>query len=71
VNEQEAILKLGETIAKLRKKQKRTLADVAFECGFETSNLIRIEKGRSSPSFKTLYKLAKVLDVRVKDLFDF
>jgi transcriptional regulator with XRE-family HTH domain len=71
MTEEEALIKLGQNIAQIRKRQKRTLADVSFECGFETSNLIRIEKGRTSPTFKTLFKIATTLNVKVKDLFDF
>jgi transcriptional regulator with XRE-family HTH domain len=63
--------KLGESITKIRKSKKQTLVDLASACNFEKSNLIRIEKGRTYPTTKTLLKLANALEVEVKDFFDF
>lgn len=63
--------KLGQNITRIRKSKKLTLIELASMCNFEKSNLIRIEKGRTSPTTKTLYKLAIALEVEVKDFFDF
>ena len=52
MTEEELAIKLGIKIRELRKSQKMKLVDLAYECGFETSNLIRIEKGRTLPTNK-------------------
>lgn len=70
MTEQELSLKLGEKIRELRKAKKLTLVDLAYECGFEKSNLIRIEKGRTLPTTKTLLKIANALKIKINVLFD-
>ena len=71
MTEQELSIKIGERIQKLRKQKKLSIVDLAYECGFEKSNLIRIEKGRTLPTTKTLLKISIALDIDIKSLFDF
>lgn len=71
MTEQELSLKLGGKIRALRKAKKLTLVDLAYECGFEKSNLIRIEKGRTLPTTKTLLKIANSLKIHINILFEF
>jgi putative transcriptional regulator len=70
MTEEQLSLKLGERIRELRKAKKLTLVDLAYECGFEKSNLIRIEKGRTLPTTKTLLKIANALKIKINLLFD-
>jgi putative transcriptional regulator len=70
MTEEQLSLKLGERIRELRKAKKLTLVDLAYECGFEKSNLIRIEKGRTLPTTKTLLKIANALKIKINILFD-
>ena len=70
MTEEQLSLKLGEKIRELRKAKKLTLVDLAYECGFEKSNLIRIEKGRTLPTTKTLLKIANALKIKINVLFD-
>lgn len=71
MTEEELAKGIGTKVQKLRKSKKLTVVDLAYECGFEKSNLIRIEKGRTLPTTKTLLKLANALNVEIKILFDF
>jgi len=48
-----------------------TSQQLGYECDMEKSNLIPIEKGRINTTALTLLKIAKALDIEVKDLFDF
>lgn len=70
MTEEQLSIKLGEKIRELRKAKKLTLVDLAYECGFEKSNLIRIEKGRTLPTTKTLLKIANALKIKISVLFD-
>jgi len=64
------IKKLGENIVRLRKEKKLKQIDLAINLDIEDSALRRIEKGRTNPTIKTLYLIAKELGVKVKDLID-
>ncbi len=71
MTEQELAIKLGLKIRELRKAKSLKLVDLAYECGFETSNLIRIEKGRTLPTTKTLLKIANAFEIDIREFFDF
>ena len=45
-----------------------SLAKLAAECDFEKSNMARIEKGNTNPTYKTLYKIAKALSISITEL---
>jgi transcriptional regulator with XRE-family HTH domain len=62
--------KLGKRIRKLRLSNKMTLAQLSAECDFEKSNMARIEKGNTNPTFKTLFKISKALNVTLSELVD-
>lgn len=47
-----------------------TLTQLAAFCDFEKSNMARIENGKTNPTYKTLYKIAKALSITVKELVD-
>lgn len=70
MNEESFLKLLGKNIARIRKEKQLKQTDVAFECDMDKSNYIRIEGGRTNPTAKTLFKIAKALAVPVKDLFN-
>jgi DNA-binding Xre family transcriptional regulator len=45
--------------------------DLALACDFKKPNMQRIEAGNTNPTFKTLLKIAKALEVNVADLLKF
>ena len=63
--------KLGQRIASLRKARKLTQEQMAeaLDCSVEFISLV--ERGVNAPSVAGLEKFAKVLKVKVKELFDF
>ena len=61
--------KLGERICFLRKKNKMSQNDLAFEIDWDKSNLRKIEKGELNVTFKTLYKLSKALEIELHEFF--
>lgn len=71
-NEQQnkAIIKLGLTIRKIREESTDFSQDsLAMEIDLSENQIRRIEKGQTNPTIKTLLKIAKALNVDIKDLF--
>lgn len=62
---------LGKRIKELRKTQKMTQAQLAEAIDMETTNLCKLENGGQIPKEENMQKIANVLHVEVKDLFDF
>lgn len=61
---------LHSRIRTLRHRQKRTLKDVAEQCGFTESLLSKIESGKTTPPLATLSRIAAALGVSLGDLVD-
>lgn len=65
-----AIIKLGLTIRKIREESTDFSQDkLALEVDLSENQIRRIEKGQTNPTIKTLFKIAKALNVDIKDLF--
>lgn len=67
----ELLNKLGKRIAQLRKEKGYRQIDLADKSEMEEFAVRRIEIGGTNPTVKTLVKIAKGLDIEIKDLFDF
>lgn len=52
---------IGTALRELRKKQKRTLEDVANEVGYDSGNLSKVETGKQTTSDEMLTRLATAL----------
>lgn len=59
---------IGKTIQKMRDEKGWTQTQLAEKSGLQQSHISRLEAGAHSPSWKTLEKIAKALDVEVGDL---
>lgn len=62
------LLKLVKRIRKLSLSKKMTLAQLGAECDFEKSNMARIEKGKTNPTYKILLKVANALSLSISEL---
>jgi len=62
--------KLGEKIRKIRLKTEMTQEDLAFKAKLDYSYMNQIENGKRNPSVKALERIAKALQVSVKQLFE-
>lgn len=60
----------GRRLRQLRRQKDLTQEQLAEAAGISVDMLSNIERGVNAPSFETLEKLAKVLGVHVKELFD-
>lgn len=63
--------KLGTNIQKLRKKAGLTQEELGEKVKVSAKYIQFIEAGTRKPSLKTVYKIARVLGVNVKDIFPF
>jgi len=62
---------LGTRVYELRRRLILTQAQFAERVGVSNDTISRIERGIRSPSFDVLERLAKTLDVEVRELFNF
>lgn len=60
---------VGEMVIKTRAKRVMTRAELARKTGLNPLSLIRIEAGRGNVTIKSLYRIAKALDVDLKISF--
>ncbi|MGE3611717.1 MAG: helix-turn-helix transcriptional regulator [Bacteriovoracaceae bacterium] len=63
--------KLGRNIAKWRSKRGISQDDLAYESEVGRRTINRIEVGDTDARYSTLLKIAKILEIRVKDLVDY
>jgi transcriptional regulator with XRE-family HTH domain len=61
---------IGERIRLIRKRQQRTIQEIADICGFTRSLLSQIETGRTVPPLATLTRIAAALGVTVSALLN-
>ena len=61
----------GKRLKILRVSKGMVQEELAEAAGISVDFLSLIERGRNSPSFISIEKIAKALDIPVKDLFDF
>ena len=59
---------LGEAIRSKRERAELTQEKLAEKAGLSTVFISRVERGKESPSVDSLVKIAKALNVRVRDL---
>lgn len=65
------LISFGKNLTRLRKKQKISRVQLAFEIGTHEKQLRLIEKGEINTGILTIYKICKALHVEVTELFNF
>jgi transcriptional regulator with XRE-family HTH domain len=63
-------INVGERLRELRTMQELSLRALAMKSGLSIHTLSMIEKGKTSPSISTLYKLADALNVPITYFFN-
>ena len=58
-------------LQKLREKKFKTMSNVATNSSFDSSNYKKFELGKGNPTIETILKMASLLKIPPKDLFDF
>ena len=65
------LVKLGLTIRNVREDFTSFSQDtLALEVDLSENQILRIEKGQTNPTIKSILKIAKALKVDIKDLFE-
>ena len=62
---------LGARIKEIRRLRSISQERLAETVGLDSKFISKIEVGRSSPSLETMENIANVLNVEIKDLFEF
>jgi transcriptional regulator with XRE-family HTH domain len=68
MEEKELCVIIGKRIKQLRDEKGISQQELALRCGFETSNMCRIESGRTSPTIVTLYKISQAMQVDLQQI---
>ncbi len=68
MTEEEFVLSVCNKIKDVRIQKGITQFDLATDIGIDDSSLRRVENGRTSPTLKTLFKIACALHIKVGDL---
>ncbi len=71
MRDESVIKKVGVRIRKLRLLNNISQAQLAFEAGIPRMQVVRIESGKINTTISTLNAIAKVLNVELKEFFDF
>lgn len=61
--------RLGKEISRIRKERDLSQEDLAVNSYIDRSNLAEIEEGKTNPSLKVIYKIAKGLNIKLWKLF--
>lgn len=60
--------RIPENLSNIRKQQRYTQKAIADLAGVDPNYYAKIERGEGVPSLKTLYKIAKALNVSITDI---
>jgi putative transcriptional regulator len=65
---QKNLILLGQRIKEIRQQKQMSQMDVSAQSYIEIATLSRLEAGKANPTFITLLKLSKALDVHISEL---
>jgi transcriptional regulator with XRE-family HTH domain len=66
----EILIKLGVKIKAVRKVKELSQQELAALIEYEKSHMSRLEKGGTNPTYLTLMKVAKALDISISELLE-
>jgi transcriptional regulator with XRE-family HTH domain len=69
-NKKDILSVVGGNIRKIRLSQKMTQNQLAFEAGVTREFVNKVESGNYNISLNNLEKLAQILEIEVKELFN-
>jgi transcriptional regulator with XRE-family HTH domain len=69
MNYQYVFKKVGEKILRIRKNKNISQENLAFDCHIDRSFLSEIEKEKTNPSLKILFKISMGLNIKLYQLF--
>lgn len=63
--------KIPANLSRLRKSLRYTQKELAKMAGLDPNYYAKVERGDGTPSLKTLYKIAKALNISITDIVGF
>jgi transcriptional regulator with XRE-family HTH domain len=69
--EEKAIKNFGKNLKRIRKLKNITQEQLAFSTGLELSQIGRIERGTINTSISNVFIIAKALNIKPHELWDF
>ena len=69
--DEEGIQAFATQLKKIRLREGFTQSQLAYESGLSLSQIARIETARINPTLSTVFALARALNVKLSDLFNF
>ena len=67
---QEKITQIGRRIVSIRKEKGLKQFELADKLNISEASLLRIEKGRTNPTYRTLILIADALSISIVELVD-
>jgi transcriptional regulator with XRE-family HTH domain len=58
----------GRVLRQFRKERGLSQEDLAFESGYHRTYISLLERGKKSPSLKTIFQLAKALNIEPSEI---
>lgn len=71
MTKKEANIKFGQRVLELRTQRGYTQEQLSYQCDINRTYMGAIERGEKTPSLITIEKLAKGLNISLKELFDY
>ncbi len=67
----EVVMLIGSKIREIREEKSLTIAQLAFEVGIESKQLIRIELGQINTSLFQIFRITQALGIQMYEVFLF
>ena len=67
----ELLISFGDHLRSLRLEKNFSQVELAYKGGFDRNYIGMLERGERNPSLLNLVRLAKALDIQLKELLDF
>ncbi len=71
LTKEELIMLIGSKVREIREKKGLTIAQLAFEVGIESKQLIRIELGQINTSLYQIFRITQALGIQMYEVFLF
>ena len=68
---EEVVMLIGSKVREIREEKGLTIAELAFEVGIESKQLIRIELGQINTSLFQIFRITQALGIQMYEVFIF
>lgn len=71
LTKEEVVMLIGSKVREIREEKGLTIAQLAFEVGIESKQLIRIELGQINTSLFQIFRITQALGIQMYEVFLF